>query len=54
MTILYLLLLVGACICFGVAAAGARGRNPHWGSYLALGLLLFALVPTIQTLVRID
>jgi len=51
MTILYLLLLVAACVCFGVAAFAGERVRPN---LVALGLLAFALVPTIQTLVRID
>lgn len=50
MTILYLLLLVGACACFSIAAFG---RTQPRVNLVALGLLLFALVPTIQLLVRI-
>jgi hypothetical protein len=51
MTIFYLLLLVLACVCFGVAAFA---RNQPRVNLVALGLLLFALVPTIQMLVRLD
>lgn len=49
--IVYLLFLIGACVCFGIAAfAGNRVRfGVGW-----LGLLLFALVPTIQMLANLD
>ena len=53
MAIVYLILLLGACVCFGIAAF-ATLRGP-WGNvrFVALGLLLFVAVATIQMLVRI-
>ena len=50
MIVLYLVLLVVACICFAVAAFS---RTQPRVNLVAAGLLAFALVPTIQTLVHI-
>jgi hypothetical protein len=48
MEVLYFIFLLGAVICFGVAAfASPRATRVN---FVALGLLLFALVPLIQTL----
>lgn len=51
MAILFLLLLLGAAICFGVAAF-ARPVADRTGrvNLVALGLLLWVLVPLIQAL----
>lgn len=51
MIILYLLLYVVACACFAIAAF--MKTQPRI-NMMALGLLAFALVPTIQTLIRVD
>lgn len=45
MTLLYLLLLIAAAVCFGLAALGVGGRL----NLLAVGLLAWVLVPLIQT-----
>lgn len=47
MTVVFLLLLLLAVVCFGAAAFGATLRSVN---LVALGLLFFALVPLIQTL----
>lgn len=60
MTVIYLLLLLGAAICFGVAAFAGHVASSHdTGSararvnFVALGLLLWVLVPLIETLVNL-
>jgi hypothetical protein len=50
MVVIYLLLLIGAAVCFGAAAFG---RTTPRVNLTALGLLLWVLVPLIQTLVRV-
>jgi hypothetical protein len=51
MQIVYLILLIVACVCFAIAAfAPERSGRVNM---LGLGLLAFALVPTIQMVVRI-
>ena len=51
MTIIYLLLYIAACVCFFMATA----NRPHVKvNLLALGLLFFAAVPTLQTLIGMD
>lgn len=50
MVVIYLLLLIGAALCFGFAAFG---RSTPKVNLVALGLLLWVLVPLIQTLVRV-
>lgn len=57
MVVLYILLLIAAAVCFALAVVGfapARRTPTGAGSYnlIALGLLLWVLVPLIQTLVR--
>lgn len=49
MTVVYLLLLVLAAVCFAAAAFG-RGRYDSRVSLVPLGLLFWVLVPLIQTL----
>ena len=50
MVVIYLLLLIGAAVCFGLAVFG---RATPRVNLTALGLLLWVLVPLIQTLVRV-
>lgn len=50
MNILYLILLLGGALCF---AAEASGRVTSRFNLLALGLLLWVLVPLIQTIDRV-
>lgn len=50
MVVIYLLLLVGAAVCFALAASGKVASRVN---LTALGLLLWVLVPLIQTLVRV-
>ena len=50
MTAVYLILLVGAAVCFGLEAAGVTTRRLF---LLALGLLLWVLVPLLQTAQRL-
>lgn len=51
MIIIYLLLLIGACVCFGLAVPPQPRIRFN---LIALGLLLATLVPLIRTIVRID
>ena len=54
MVVIYLLLLIGAALCFGAAAFGQTGPGRTARvNLVALGLLLWVLVPLIQTLVRV-
>lgn len=48
MTLLYLILLVLAAGCFALSAFG-RGRFDNRVTLLPLGLLLWVLVPLLQT-----
>ena len=50
MVVLYLLLLLVAAVCFGLAAFNFSHRRLN---LLALGLLAWVLVPLLQTLVRL-
>lgn len=50
MTVVYFLLLLGAALCFAYDAFVASQRRVH---VLALGLLLWVLVPLIQTANRL-
>lgn len=54
MVVIFLLLLIGAAICFALAAfnvaLGDRGRGVN---LVALGLLLWVLVDVIQQLQRV-
>jgi len=56
MHILYLLLYLGACACFLLGALATRRRvaGVDCLSFICIGLLLFALVPTIQAMVKIN
>lgn len=47
MTVLFLILLVLSAVCFGAAAAGRVFRDIN---LVALGLLLWVLVPLINTI----
>jgi uncharacterized membrane protein YjjB (DUF3815 family) len=51
MPILYLLLLLVAAVCFGVAAFARPSTRVN---LVAAGLLAWVLVPLIQALLRID
>lgn len=53
MVVIYILLLIAAAVCFALACAGVTPTTRR-GSFnlIALGLLLWVLVPLIQTLVR--
>lgn len=46
MTLIYLLLLIAAAVCFGIAAFG---RPQTRVNLMALGLLLWVAVEVIQT-----
>lgn len=50
MNILDVLLLAGAAIVFGLAAAGVAGRV----NLVAAGLLLWVLVPLIDAVTRLE
>jgi hypothetical protein len=50
MIVIYILLLLAACLCFG-AAAFAADRAPRV-NLVALGLLFATLVPLIEKLSR--
>lgn len=52
MDVVYLLLLVGAVVCFALAAFRGEGyaHGRRTVSLVALGLLLWVLVPTLQHL----
>jgi len=52
MSILFLLLLVGAAVCFAIAAFVKS--QPVRINFVALGLLLWVLVPLLQTLLQLD
>lgn len=49
MTVVYLILLVLAAGCFALSSWG-RGRFDNRVSLIPLGLLLWVLVPLLQTL----
>lgn len=53
MIVIYVLLFIGACVCFGAAAFTRADRTLGRVDLLALGLLLATLVPTIQALTRL-
>ena len=50
LTVIYLLLLIAAAVCFFIDAFVVSQRRVH---VLALGLLLWVLVPLIQTANRL-
>jgi hypothetical protein len=52
MTLLYLILLIAAAVCFGMAAFASNRRGRGRVNLMALGLLLWVLVPLLQTLDR--
>lgn len=56
MDVLYLLLLIGAAVCFALAAFRAErgGVAVPRVNLVALGLLLWVLVPLLQTLQSLD
>lgn len=49
MAIIYLLLFLGSCICFGAAIA----RGERWNFFVALGLLLFVAEFALRALVAL-
>ena len=54
--VLYLLLYIGAALCFAIAAFSSRRASANRASRVAvlpLGLLLWVLVPLIQSLVSL-
>lgn len=52
MTVIYVLLLIGALVCFVLAAVNVKvGRTPI--NLVAAGLVLFTLVPLIQQINRL-
>ena len=51
MDIIYLLLYLAACVCFLLASTD---RPTLKVNLIALGLLFFAAVPTLQVLIGID
>lgn len=54
MTMIYALLLIGAVVCFVLATFSVRVGSPRREvNMIALGLLLWVLVPLIQTLQRV-
>lgn len=48
--VIFVLLLIGAAVCFGLAAFGVRVVARREINLMALGLLLMVLVPLIQRL----
>lgn len=53
MVVIYMLLLIAAAVCFGLAVAGVAPTTRRGSiNLIALGLLFWVLVPLIQTLVR--
>lgn len=53
MIMIYALLLIGAVVCFVLATLGVRVGSPRREvNMVALGLLLWVLVPLIQTVQR--
>jgi len=50
MTVLYLILLVAAGVCFGVSAFRPVASRVN---FMALGLLLWVLVPLLQLAQRV-
>lgn len=50
MLVIYLLLVIGAAVCFAIATAGKPAVRFN---LVALGLLLWVLVDVIRMLVRI-
>jgi hypothetical protein len=54
MVVLYILLLVGAAVCFVLAAFGFRAGNARRTvDLIALGLFLWVLVGLIQMIQRV-
>ena len=51
MNVFYLLLLIVAAVCFGIAAFSSRQPRIN---LVALGLLAWVLVPLLQALVSLD
>ena len=55
MTVLYLILLLLAAVCFIVSTFGRNiGRNDRPLNLLSLGLFFWVLVPFIQTFQALD
>lgn len=50
MAVIFVLLLIGATVCFGLAAAGVNVGRRVEIHLVAFGLLLVTLVPIIQRL----
>lgn len=54
MVVLYVLLLIGAVVCFALAAFNVRvGAARRTVDTIGLGLLLWVLVPLIQMIQRL-
>lgn len=51
MIVIYILLLLAACLCFGAAAFGMNQNAPRV-NLVALGLLFATLVPLIEKISR--
>jgi hypothetical protein len=51
MDIVYLLLYLAACVCFGLASTDRPALKVN---LIALGLLFFAAVPTLQLLIGFE
>ena len=55
MTLVYLLLYIAACVCFALAVpARSATQDRVRVNLIALGLLFFAAVPTLQVLIGVD
>lgn len=53
MTVIYVLLLIGALVCFVLAAANVKVGRLSSTNLVGLGLALFTLVPLIQQINRL-
>lgn len=55
MVVIYVLLLIAAAVCFAVAAAGVNvGSARRSYNMVAVGLLLWVLVPLIHALITVS